>query len=165
MHEEWMVQVDDTDQPLARVLRSQFAFGRDIHRTTFIFVLDSQHRLCVQTRSPHKGYCPGLRDLAAGGVVDWQESYLDSAKRELAEELGIEAPLLLMGKFRHKSAGNHSFATVYGCRHDGPISPQDDEVTGYEWLALDKVLASPGPAFTPDSLDAFGRFKGFLPYL
>ncbi|WKE65216.1 NUDIX domain-containing protein [Gallaecimonas kandeliae] len=165
MAEEWMVRVDPFDKPLDRVARRLFPFGDHIHRTTFIFVLDSQDRLCVQTRSLEKGYCPGLRDLAAGGVVGWQESYFDCARRELAEELGVEAPLQLLGKFLHRSAGNHSFGVAYGCRFDGPIRPQDMEVTDFVWLPLDQVLQSPGPAFTPDSLDAFHRFKGFIPYL
>lgn len=165
MHEEWMVEVDDRDRPLGRVLRSTFPFGEKIHRTTFIFVLSDDNQLCVQTRATSKGYCPGLRDLAAGGVVDWQESYLTCAQRELAEELGLEGKLTLLGKFLHKSQGNYSFGVAYGCRHNGPVNPQDNEVTSFQWLALDEVLQSPGPAFTPDSLDAFHRFKGFLPYL
>lgn len=165
MHEEWIVEVDDRDQPLARVLRKDFAFGEKIHRTTFIYVLNDQNELCVQTRSLAKRYCPGLRDLAAGGVVGWQEPYLDCAKRELAEELGLEGPLKLLGKFLHKSEGNYSFGVAYGCRHNGPVQPQDNEVTSFEWLPLNQVLSSQGPAFTPDSLDGFRRFQGFLPYL
>ncbi len=153
-----MVRVDEQDRPLAAVARSCFAFGEHIHRSTFVFVLNRHDQLCVQTRTTSKGYCPGLRDLAAGGVVAWGEDYLAAARRELWEELGIRAQLAPLGRFFHQSPGNHAFGAAYLCRHDGPLRLQADEVAQIQWLALEQVLASPGPAFTPDSLDAFRRF-------
>lgn len=165
MAEEWMVAVDERDQPLAKLPRREFAFGQQIHRSTFVFVVDNQQRLCVQLRASHKGYCPGYRDLAAGGVVAWNESYQLSAQRELREELGLETTLALLGHCFHQSPGNRSMARIYGCRHDGPAAPQDGEVVAVEWLPLSLVLDSPGAPFTPDSLEAFLRVQHRLKYL
>ncbi|WP_341502199.1 NUDIX domain-containing protein [Gallaecimonas sp. GXIMD4217] len=158
MAEEWLVRVDEQDRPLEAVARSRFPFGEQIHRSTFIFVLNDRDELCVQTRTASKGYCPGLRDLAAGGVVAWGEDYLESARRELYEELGIRAELVALGRFLHRSPGNWAHGAAYLCRHQGPLTLQPSEVAAVQWLPLDQVLASPGPAFTPDSLDAFHRF-------
>jgi 8-oxo-dGTP pyrophosphatase MutT (NUDIX family) len=39
-----------------------------------------------------KDYCPGYLDLAAGGVVGFEEDEDQNAKRELEEELSIVEP-------------------------------------------------------------------------
>ena len=69
--------------------------GENWHRTVFVFVVDKQGRVIIQTRSPKKDYFGGARDLSVGGHVGLDDvpgaSLADitekSARRELEEEL------------------------------------------------------------------------------
>lgn len=61
-----------------------------IHRAAYSLVFNSQKELFVHKRTPTKDIYPGYYDIAAGGVVLAHESYEESARRELAEELGIK---------------------------------------------------------------------------
>ena len=60
------------------------------HRATYVLVFSSTGELYVQKRTPVKDIYPGYYDVAAGGVVLADESYEDSASRELKEEMGIQ---------------------------------------------------------------------------
>ncbi len=61
-----------------------------------------------------KDYCPGYIDLASGGVVGINEDEDTSARRELTEELGIEAPdPKFLFKFRYEDEVSKVWAYVY----------------------------------------------------
>src|SRR5207247_6592339 len=100
----------------------------------------------VQKRTDTKDVDPGAYDMLPGGVCGAGESYDECARRELAEELGIEGveprPL-----FKHRYSGpeGEAWGTVYEVRWDGPIRPQPEEVAWYDWVTeegLDGVLAT-----------------------
>ena len=49
---------------------------------------DPAGRLYVHRRTDDKDVYPGMYDMTAGGVLAVGETYLEAARRELAEELG-----------------------------------------------------------------------------
>ncbi|MFC4976685.1 NUDIX domain-containing protein [Halomonas beimenensis] len=75
----------------------------------------------MQRRTLTKEVFPGGLDLAAGGVVGAGEAVHLAARRELAEELGIEGvPLRHVLEFVHAQGGNHIFGSAYLVDYEGP---------------------------------------------
>lgn len=145
--------VDDYNRPIATVPRHVMRAHKLLHRATYILVVNSKGELCVQHRSKTKDYCPGMLDLAAGGVVTAGEPYLLSAQRELQEELGIQAPLTELGEFyTGGDDGGRAYGRAWLCQWDGPIKPQAEEIDAIEWLTPDAILSARKKDATPDSL-------------
>lgn len=145
--------VDARNRPCGsapRALMRRFHFW---HRATYIVVLNMDGAICVQRRTLTKEVFPGGLDLAAGGVVGAGESVHVAARRELAEELGIEGVALNHClEFRYAEGGNHIFGSAYVVRYDGPLRLQAEEVADAMWLPLDEALVLSD--VTPDTLAA-----------
>lgn len=83
---------EETNAVVGSARRADMRKQRLPHRATYVFVKDARGRLAVQKRTMIKDYCPGYLDPAAGGVVQAGEKYDDNARREVAEEMGVELP-------------------------------------------------------------------------
>ena len=86
---EMVAWVDPQDRLLGGLPRQQLREQGLIGRGTFILLFNSAGELCVHQRTLSKALYPGFWDVAAGGMVGVDESYAESAARELAEELGV----------------------------------------------------------------------------
>ncbi|MFN8051726.1 MAG: NUDIX domain-containing protein [Acidimicrobiales bacterium] len=151
--DELVEEVDVDGSVLRVVTRAEMRAGRLRHRATFIAVVDHDGRLLIHQRSPDKDVWPSRWDLAAGGVVAVGESWADGARRELAEELGIDTAVEPLGGGRYDDEDVHTVAEVFVARHDGEVAFADGEVVAARWVTraeLDEVLAR--EAFCPDSV-------------
>ncbi len=95
--------VDDDDRVIGRATRARSASatcctGRLRGRALLA------RRGARSRRAETKDLWPGYWDIAVGGVVDAGEDYATAARRELAEELGIEAALAEVGSGRFDGA-------------------------------------------------------------
>ena len=116
-------------------------------------------RLYVHRRTTTKAVFAGMHDCLAGGVIDPGERPLQTATRELAEELGItDIPLTSLasvawdGQWAGKPMRCHLFA--FEAHHDGPVSHQPEEIAdGWWWTdeELARRLADPDWPFVPDT--------------
>ncbi|RMP54488.1 MutT/nudix protein [Pseudomonas savastanoi pv. retacarpa] len=78
-----------------------------IGRGTYILLFNSAGELCVHRRTLSKAIYPGYWDVAAGGMVQADESYDESAARELEEELSVSGvPLQAHERFFFDQPGN-----------------------------------------------------------
>jgi 8-oxo-dGTP pyrophosphatase MutT (NUDIX family) len=129
------------------------------HRATYIFVFDAAGNLYVQHRTMTKDVYPGYWDLCAGGVVLAGESYEESAARELEEEMGIAGvELEPWFDFYFEDQGTRAWGRAFGCRYDGELTLQVEEVQSVERLSPSDVLSGVvNREFTPDSLLALRR--------
>jgi len=130
------------------------------HRATYILVFNSKDELFIQKRTMIKDIYPGYFDIAAGGVVLAGETYDESARREVAEELGIrDAKLTPHFTFFYADASNKVWGRVYSCIHDGKLSLQPEEVeSGFFCLPTEILTLSKKTPFTPDGLFVLQRF-------
>jgi|GEM_PF-389004 len=71
--------------------RKQIYMDGNLHRTVHIWVINSNKELLVQKRSPKKDTYPDLWAISTAGHVKAGEASIESALRELKEELGIKA--------------------------------------------------------------------------
>ena len=121
-----------------------------LHRSVAVIVTTTDGRLVVQHRSEDKDLFPGWWDIGAGGVVTAGEDRALAARRELAEELGVDADPSFVGVGRHDDEHAREICWIYRAVSDGPFHPVDGEVT--EILAVD-----------PDEFLALSSKVDFLP--
>ena len=122
------------------------------HRTIQVLLFDAAGRLLVQRRHPSKRTWPGAWDLSCAGHVEREdypggpdgrldEVYAAAARREVAEELGVDTRLEEIGRFGPRSGVHYEQARLYRGRWDGPIRPQEDEVAEVRWVSSDDLDA------------------------
>jgi 8-oxo-dGTP pyrophosphatase MutT (NUDIX family) len=125
-----------------------------MHRATYIAVVNDRLELAIHQRAATKDLWPSYWDLAAGGVLGIDETPQDGAVRELAEELGITAPLAHLGTALYEDTDVSVLGDIFLARHNGPFDYVDGEVQRAEWISLDDLrVALPTRSFCPDSVE------------
>jgi isopentenyldiphosphate isomerase len=154
MPEELVDIVDDDDNVIATVTRSEMRARRLQHRSVGIAVISTDGRLLIHRRSDAKDIWPGLWDIAAGGVVASGETYEDAAQRELAEELGlVDVEIECLGRSHYVDDELATLCRGYRVVHDGPFTFADGEVAEARWVTFDELDSMRGShRFLPDSL-------------
>ncbi len=157
---EFVIIVDEEDCITKFVTRKEMRAKGLRHRGTGILVFNSKGQLFVHKRTAIKDMFPGFYDIAVGGVVESEETYKSSAKRELAEELGINGvELKYLFKLLYESEHHKSYTAIYACLFDGPINLQDDEIEeGFfiEYENIEEFVNSHN--ICPDSMVVWDRF-------
>ncbi len=93
-------------------------------------------RLLVHRRAEWKDVFPGAWDLAFGGICDVDEDWESSAYRELMEEAGVRGELTDRGPVSFEAPGVALVGRFFVCRHAGPFTFNDGEVTDSQWVPL-----------------------------
>ncbi|MEY2415860.1 MAG: hypothetical protein QOH53_1194 [Ilumatobacteraceae bacterium] len=153
MTEELVDIVDDGDIVIATVTRSEMRSRRLQHRSVGIAVMSTDGRLLIHRRSLAKDIWPGWWDIAAGGVVAAGETYEAAARRELLEELGIEADVEFLGQSRYVDDDVAELCRGFRVVHDGPFEFSDGEVSEVRWVSIAQLDAMRAThSFLPDSI-------------
>lgn len=160
---EWVDVVDAQDRVIGVAERSRVRRENLCHRASYILVQDDAGRVLVQRRTLGKDFCPGMLDACAGGVVTTGEQMEPSARRELAEELGIrDLPLQSFGTFYTEGevggSGYKVWGGLFSCHYQGPLQLQAEEVSAVYWMSLADIAAR-AAEFTPDSLIAIATWQ------
>lgn len=91
--------VNEKDEVIGSELKSKkFELGF-ISRVVAIIVRDSNGKIIICKRGPHKTIDANMWDLSAFGNVDAGENYEQAAQRELWEETGIKNSVKMLDKF------------------------------------------------------------------
>lgn len=158
---EKIAWVDDDDQLLGSLPRAELRARGLIGRGTFILLFNSAGELCVHRRTLSKAVYPGYWDPAAGGMVQAEESYAESAARELEEELGIAGvELHPHGTFFFDQPDNRLWCAVFSAVSDAPLTLQPEEVLEAKFIDPHQALAEAkaGTPYCPDSLAALRKY-------
>ena len=163
--DELLDVVDGDDRVVGFASRGEIHARGLMHRSAHILVFDSRDRLFLQKRSHDKDEQPGLWDSSAAGHVDSGENYAACARRELAEELGIDPapPLEVLFKLPAIAALGNEHCVVYRAVHDGPLHLDPVEIDGGDWLepaALDARVAADDPTLTGALKLIWTRYRG-----
>lgn len=157
---ERIAWVDRQDQLLGSLPRAELRERGLIGRGTYILLFNSAGELCVHRRTLSKAIYPGYWDVAAGGMVQADESYVESAARELEEELGVSGvELTAHERFFFDQPDNRLWCAVFSAVWDGPLTLQPEEVIEARFLTVDQVLRETAEKpYCPDSLAALKRY-------
>ena len=125
------------------------------HASASILVLSPDRgSVYVHRRTPTKDVYPGMHDCWAGGVVAAGEAPDATARRELAEELGVrDARPRFLFRSAHELGTVRFHAFLYEVLWDGPIVHQPEEVADGRWMSLAELRArldDPEWSFVPD---------------
>ncbi|ADN02980.1 NUDIX hydrolase [Spirochaeta thermophila] len=143
---ETCVLVDDQDRVVGTAPRE--ACHRDpglMHRTVHVVVMNRRGEVLLQRRSMRKDVCPGRWDTAVGGHVRPGEDHEEAARRELREELGLEGlPLGWVGRMKVETPWETELVGVFITVHDGPFSPDPEEIEELRFWKKEEVETSVG---------------------
>lgn len=120
----------------------------------------------VHRRTADKDVYPGMYDCWAGGVVAADEHPDTTARRELAEELGVGSAARFLFRTRHELGSIRFHAFLYETFWDGPIIHQPAEVAEGRWMPLPELrrhLDDPDRPLVPDGrqfVEEWFEFRG-----
>jgi isopentenyldiphosphate isomerase len=152
--------VDDDGRVVAQVTRREMRARRLPHRCCYVLVFNRRGELFVHLRTPTKDVYPSHWDVAIGGVLAAGESFEDGARREAAEELGVDVDVEPLFPLRWADSANVVHGMVFRAVHDGPFRLQPEEVVRGEFLPLDALdaFARREPC-CPDGLAALAEYR------
>jgi 8-oxo-dGTP pyrophosphatase MutT (NUDIX family) len=130
------------------------------HRIAVTYVENDRAEILVQVRA--RG---GAHDHSSAGHVDPGDSYIDTAKRELAEELGItDVELTRIGHGISREQSDAAFKThvfdVFVCSAK-PGELQASEVAGVYWADPNKLMLD--MSSRESRIEYAGGFRASLP--
>jgi len=154
--------VDENDHIVGSEPRETVHVNNLRHRAVHMLLFNAAGDLYLQKRSIWKDRNPGRWDSSAAGHVDCGETYIQAARRELHEELGIQAPdLQLIGKLTPREETGWEFIEIYRGLHEGPFQPALLEVETGAFFSPEQILA-----WTSNSPEAFSPvFLQCLPHI
>lgn len=153
--------VDEHDQVIGQAPRSECHGDPSlVHRVAHVLVFNSRGELLLQKRSMTKDVQPGKWDTSVGGHLDPGEDYLQAARREMAEELGVSGvPLtfLYFSKIRNEFESEN--VATYLSRYDGEICFSQNEISEVRFWTKKQIEKNLGNGFfTPNFEEEWGMF-------
>ena len=157
MAEEIFDIVDENGNSTGKTVSRTKAHEEGIpHRTAHIWVVrevNGEAQVLLQKRALNKDSFPGRYDTSSAGHIQAGDEPLESAIRELSEELGIQAEpedLQFAGTFQNQSEkefhgklfkdNEFSFVYIYKGKVDiSKLSIQKEELESVEWFNLEDV--------------------------
>jgi len=163
--EEVFEVVDEDDRIVGQAYRSQCHGNPDlIHRVAHVLVFNSRGEVLLQKRSMSKDIQPGRWDTSVGGHLMPGEDYLEAARREAREELGLENPeltFLYYSKIRNsvESENVATFCTVA----DGPFDFDRSEIEALRFWWSEDILNQTGKGvFTPNFEEEWRSYRQWI---
>lgn len=161
--EEMFDVVDENDRVIRAETRKIVHVNNFWHRAVHILAINSAGEIYLQKRSIWKDRNPGRWDSSAAGHVDSGETYLEAARREFREELGVDCPPLeRIGRLTPCEQTGWEFIEVYTTSHEGPFHPAALEVETGAFFSRESIRRWTG-ASPADFSPVFLKCLAFLP--
>lgn len=142
--EEILDLVNENDEVIGSKSRSDiYAEGLKNFRVVNAFVINSKGKLWIPRRAANKRLFPLGLDMSMGGHVESGESYETAFKRELKEELNLNAetiPYSLVGHLSPNKDGVSAFMNVYEIKSDTAPDYNKEDYIEYFWLTPKELL-------------------------
>ena len=166
---EWFEIVDKADRVVGRARRSEcHGNPKLVHRTAHVVVFSPAGEILLQKRNADKDIQPGKWDTAVGGHLACGEDYLQAARREMREEIGLpeDQPLEFLFDSRIRNEIEAENVRVFGTISRGPFRAQPEEVAELRFWTHEEIRTALGTGvFTPNletelrRLDALGILR------
>ena len=155
MSSEELFEIFDADDKPVGLARRSECHGNPalVHRTAHVIVFHPDGRVLLQHRSDDKDIQPNKWDTAVGGHLAPGETYEGGARREMAEELGLDSDLeleyLYNSQIRNEVESEN--VGVFSIVHPGPFEFQQEEINYVRFWTKGELLDPAEQAnFTPN---------------
>ena len=150
--------VDERGVPTGETVERETAHARGIrHRTSHVWILRRRNQaveVLLQKRSLQKDSHPGCYDISSAGHIPAGMGFVESAIRELKEELGIcaeSSDLVYCGQRMIKSDSVFHGKPFHDCQvsnvyclwldvNPEELTLQEEEVSGVLWIRLSECI-------------------------
>ncbi|MCA9392497.1 NUDIX domain-containing protein [candidate division WWE3 bacterium] len=145
---ELLTQVDEDNKVIGEISRGRAHETYGVYyRTIYALVVNREGKVLVQKRSVTKDLYPNCWDLSVGGHVNYGDSYVETAVRELFEELGIyanDSELFLKGQVLVRLPKSNEYFSVfeYSLKEDQKVSVAKEEVGDVVWMTVEEIKSS-----------------------
>jgi len=154
--------VDENDSVVGQAFYDDVHTKGLKHRAVSIMLINSKGKIFLQKRAETMPVHPGSLDSSASGQVDSGEDYMEAAKRELKEEIGVECDLKEMGSMDFEMKYDNGLVDdekirFFVCKYDGPINIDIYELEDGKFYSLDEIkqMIDDGTKFTEVFLKGF----------
>jgi 8-oxo-dGTP diphosphatase len=102
-------------------------------------------KVFLPKRADSKVFLPGLYEMI-GGHIDYAEDIIDGLKREIKEEIGMDATIgdpFSVFTYMNNVKGSHSIEVVYFGQFTSPIEDikiNPDDHSGFGWFTKEEVI-------------------------
>jgi dimethyladenosine transferase len=154
--------VDKNDTILRDASRSEVHANNLRHRAVHILIFNPAREVYLQQRSRWKDRHPLKWDSSAAGHVNAAESYDETARRELKEELGISVPLKKISKLPASERTDQEFIWLYQGESAGAFSLNRTEIeTGafFPETVIDGWAAARPEDFAPGFIECWTVYR------
>jgi len=154
--------VDENDKILRDASRSEVHANNLRHRAVHILIFNPVGELYLQQRSRWKDRHPLKWDSSAAGHVVAEESYDETARRELEEELGFNVSLEKISKLPASERTDQEFIWLYRGERVGDFSPDRTEIeTGafFPETVIDGWVATRPADFAPGFIECWKVYR------
>ena len=155
--------VDEADRVVGQApRRACHGNPRLIHRAVHVLVFNRAGELLLQKRSADKDIQPGRWDTSVGGHLDPGEDYLTAARREMAEELGLEGELYFLyhSKIRNAIESENIATYLTWAETWGDYSRR--EISALRWWTPREIDAALGSGdFTPNFEEEWSAWQSW----
>jgi len=154
--------VDKKDRILRYANRSEVHGNNLRHRAVHILLFNEAGELYLQQRSRWKDRHPLKWDSSAAGHVAFRESYDETARRELKEELGTTVPLHKVSKVSASQRTDHEFIWLYRGLTSGDLVPDNSEIEQgafFRPAVIDGWTSARPEDFAPGFLECWKAYR------
>ena len=154
--------VDKNDRILGYASRSQVHGNNLLHRAVHILIFNEAGEVYLQQRSRWKDRHPLKWDSSAAGHVAARESYDETARRELKEELGVSVPLQKISKLPAAQRTDHEFIWLYRGVVSSELVPNKSEIETGTFLPstmVDGWTSARPENFAPGFLECWKAYR------
>ena len=138
---EYLDIVDNNDIVIWKSSRQEIYEKKLNHRIVHIMIFNKKWEYLAQVRSEKASFLPWYYSTSVWWHVSSWETYLEAAKREMKEEIGLDLDIYFKIKFIFKTENNiKKFIEVYeAIIDDEKIKINENEVKNMEFIDLEKL--------------------------
>src|SRR3990170_6634830 len=133
--------VDENDHVIGQATRGEVHKNKNlIHRSIGIIVFNKKSEIFLQQRSSTKDTDPLKWTISASGHVLSGDSYEDTAKRELVEELGVNLRIEMVVKYLCYAPQETEMQKLFRAASNGPFDLHSEEIKQGKFFAQDELI-------------------------
>ncbi|MBU3940953.1 MAG: NUDIX domain-containing protein [Nanoarchaeota archaeon] len=134
--------VDINDKKIKSIARKKAHSNLNlIHRSVGIFIVNEKNQMLMQKRCSNKDMDSSKWSYAVGGHVTYGQTYLQTATKEIQEELGIKVKPKFIIKALIKMKQETEYTSLYKVKISSKtkLKLDKDEVEKIQWVDLNQL--------------------------